>query len=85
MEESSRQWLKERRRTVKYLNQDPVAEENKGPAGLRRQALGNPTDTVPGWMWGVRKEGDHVLDSACTAIAFASGAPGSPMLLHRGP
>lgn len=52
MEESSRQWLKERRRTVKYLNQDPVAEENKGPAGLRRQALGNPTDTVAGWMWG---------------------------------
>ena len=49
MEESSRQWLKERRRTVKYLNQEPFAEENKGPAGLHRQALGNPTDTCP-WV-----------------------------------
>lgn len=44
-----------------------------------------PLTLVAGWMWGVRKEGDRVLDSACTAIAFASGAPGSPMLLHRGP
>lgn len=44
-----------------------------------------PLTLVAGWMWGVRKEGDHVLDSACTAVAFASGAPKSPMLLHRGP
>ena len=62
MEESSRQWLKERRRTVKHLNQEPFAEENKGPAGLHRQALGNPRDTCPWVDVGVvRKEGDHGL------------------------
>ena len=85
MEESSRQWLKERRRTVKYLNQEPFAEENKGPAGLHRQALGNPIDTCP-WVdvGGGQEGGDHGL-TACTAMAFASGASESPIFLHRGP
>ena len=49
VEESGWQWFKERRRTVKYFNQEPFAEENKRPAGPHRQALGNPTDTCP---WG---------------------------------
>lgn len=41
VEEPGWQWYKERRWTVKYFNQEPFATENKRPAGLHRQALGN--------------------------------------------
>lgn len=82
VEESGWQWFKERRRTVKYFNQEPFAEENKRPAGPHRQALGNPIDTCP---WG-RPGGRATM--SLTRLEPPSALlqePESPIFLGGGP